>query len=254
MAERPVTALNPAELLAHQTRVLERFSGEQVLTEPPRDAIEFIERSKEAGFTFQLYLEPTAVLSQDSNYPGWTVRFGSWLYEQISQGRVSPDAIRLSPGWRAMEAIQKPNHDGGNQLYESDALAPILEKLRSSGHIAVPDHCKHIPSISRFGVSPKEIIGPVVAVSSELLRVKPENRLDLPSVASWSFRGNTEHPEWSKTTTWEWFENKFGSDYRLIGGRSAGGGGLGNVDYGWSGSHVGGVGFRLSASFLSSKP
>ena len=253
MTERLAIALAPGELLAHQTQVLERFLGEVAFPEPPREAIEFIERSTEAGFTFELYLEPTAVLSQDCNYPGWRVKFGPWLHEQIRQGNISEDVIRLSAGWRVMEAIQRPNYDGENQLYENDALAPTLERLRSSGHIKVPGHCKHIPSTSRFGVSPDEIIGPVVAVSSEILRVKPENRLGLPSVASWSFRGNTEHPEWGEATTWEWFGNSFGSGRRLIGG-AADRGGLGNVHCLLSDHHRDHIGFRLSASFPSSKP
>ena len=243
MAERITTLPNPEQLVVDQTQILERFFGQEAIPEPPKALLEFVERTAELGFTFEPYFEPRVQFSQDSNYPGWHVKPVTWLYDQIKRGNVSPDAITLSGNWAAMEAIQKPEYDGGKQLYENDPLAPILEKLRNDGKIAVPNWCRHIPSTSRFGVSHDEITKCIVPEFATMAQIEAE-QASVPPYTTFNFRGNIAHPEWGETNTWEWFADSFEDDYRLVGGDS-GRGGLADVYYDWSGNRGGRVAFRL---------
>lgn len=150
---------------------------------------------------------------------------------------------------RPWKVSQSPEYDGGRQLYANDPLAPKIEKLRENGKIAIPGWCRHIPSISRFGTSPNEIDSLIVPVFAKLSQIKDqikagEIEAGTPPWAAWFYRGNTAHPEWDQTTTWEWFANNFGADGRLIGGYRDGGG-LAGVDCDWRDRRDGGVGFRL---------
>lgn len=255
MLERLRTLPHPEALAAEQTRVLE-FFGREVVPKPPPALMEFVERTTEQGFSFELYFEPKVVFTPDSSYPGLVVKPNPWLFEQIREGKISPDAASLSAQWAAMEGFPKPEYDGGKQLYENDPLAPELEKLRKNGKIAVPDSCRHIPSISRFGTSPEEIASCIVPVFAEISQIgnqikAGELKAGTPHWASWFYRGITAHREWSLTATWESLANKFGVDHRLIGGRRDHGG-LADVSYGWCGSHSGTGGFRLRV--LDSRP
>lgn len=248
MQERSRTLSNPEALAAEQTHVLENFFGNEAVPKPPKELMEFVERTAELGFTFEPYFEPRVVFTKDSSYPGLVVKPNPWLFEQIKKGNISPDAAILSGQWAAMEGFQKPEYDGSKQLYENDPMSPKLERLRKNGKIAVPDWCRHIPSISRFGTSPDEdnYIVPVFAEFSQI-----EDQIKAGKVkagvapwASWFYRGNTAHPEWGQTNTWERFANKFGAVSRLIGGHRVLGG-LAGVSYGWHDDRNDFVGFRL---------
>lgn len=250
MSERPSTLLNPEALVVDQNRIVENFFGNEAIPELPKTLVEFIERTTEQGFSFELYREPRVVFTQDSSYPGLVVKPDRWLFEEIQKGKISLDAISLSSQWAAMEGFPKPEYDGGKQLYENDPLASKLEKLRKNGKIAAPaDGCRHIPSISRFGTSPDEIASLIVPVFAGLSQIEDQIKAGkikagVPPWASWFYRGNTAHPEWGQTNTWEWFTNSFGAAGRLFGGyRDLGG--LAGINYYWRGSGYAHIGFRL---------
>lgn len=124
-----------------------------------------------------------------------------------------------------------------------------MERLRQEGKIGVPDWCKHIPSISRFGVSYDEIEKFVVPSFAEIAKIQKE-AAGVPPYMSWNYIGNLAHPEWGETNTWEWFADKFGGGYRLLGGIS-GHGGLAYVAHDWSDLHLDHLGFRLRVAFPS---
>ena len=255
MAERALTLPSPEQLVIDQTQVLESFFGHEALPKPPESLLEFIERTKELGFSFELYFEPKVTFTDDSNYPGLVVKPHPWLFEQIGKGNVEPDSASLSGQWAAMEGLQKPEYDDGKQLYENDPLAPVLEQLRIDGKIPVPDWCRHIPTISRFGISPEEIDKYVVPAFSELSGADKqitagELVAGLSPWAAWFYRGNTIHPEWGQTNTWEWFANNFGTAHRLIGGRRDDGG-LAGVHYRWRDRRRDGIGFRFRVASSS---
>ena len=122
-------------------------------------------------------------------------------------------------------------------------MAPIPEKLRNGGKIAVPDWCRHIPSTSRFGVSHDEITKCIVPEFATMAQIEAE-QASVPPYTTFNFRGNIAHPEWGQTNTWEWFANSFGGDSRLFGGGSDYGG-LAYVYFDWSDYHRDDVAFRL---------
>lgn len=240
------------ELLAAQVAAIEHFRGKEVFPEPPKALLEFIERTTEQGFTFEPYLEPDLTFSQDAQYPGLQVRPNPYFYDLIKRGLLPTDAVRLpGPMWAAMEAIQKPPYDGGKQLYENDPLAPILENLRKKRNIETPDWCRHIPAISRFGVSALELeryLHPLFAQNAIVEDWQVGN-----SYVAFLYRGNSAHPEWGETNTAEWFpKDKLGGGRRLIGGDSDDGG-LGHVGDWLAGNRDDYVGFRLRVVFPSSK-
>ena len=243
------------QLHAAQVDVVNRFRGKEVFPEPPKALLEFVERTTEQGFTFEPYLEPTLHFTPNSKYPGQVAELSPWLIEQINRGKVLQDALTLSLQWAAMEGFQKPEYDGGKQLYENDTLAPMLEELRKRGRIEVPDWCTHVPSISRFGTSPDEIDNYIVPQFIEDTPIKDlvnkgQAKAGVPPFASLFYRGNTAHPEWGETNTWEWLANSFGDGGRLIGGYRDRGG-LAGVDYRWRDDHFGNVAFRLRVAFSS---
>ncbi len=237
------------ELLTAQVDAIGRFRGREVFPEPPSALSEFIERTSEMGFTFEPYLEPDIILNEGAGYPGWHKRPSAYFYDLIRRGQLSPDAARLSLQWAAMETIVRPSYDGGLQLHENDALAPHLEDLRRQGQIEVPDWVKHVPSISRFGVSPREVSGPVAARVAEIGKVDVRN-VDAPAYAAFNYIGNVAHPEFGEANTWEIFADTLRDGRRLLGGRSDRGG-LSYVD-GWAvGNPYDSVAFRLRVGFPS---
>lgn len=249
MAERLAILHDSEALLGEQTKALETFFGHEALPEPPKALMEFIERTTEQGFTFEPYFEPRVIFTRDSNYPGLVVKPSPWFFEEIRSGNISSDAASLSGQWTAMEAMQKPDYDGGQQLYENDLLASILERLRKDGKIAVPDWCQHIPAVSRFGVSWDEIAKYIVPQFADLAHID-SRQVGLPSYIAFNFRGNAFHPEWGETNTWEWFADSFRGAYRLFGGCSDYGG-LANVHYRWSADRHDDLGFRSRVDFSS---
>jgi len=246
MAER-LGSIDVAQLHAQQIETRNRFFGKEILPEPPMELTEFIERTCKLGFTFEPYLSPGKHFSSDSDYPGWVVRPQAWFFDQIKRGNISPDSVRLPLQWAAMETIERPSYDRGGQLYENDALASILEDLRKGGKIAVPDWCKHIPSVSRFGVSADEISGPVASRFAEVVKVNAVN-VDAPTYMAFNYLGNIAHPEFGQANTAEWFVNIFARGYRLIGGNSDNDG-LAGVGCDSSDGHRGDLGFRLLVAF-----
>ena len=253
MPERIVVAQE--KLLVEQRDVVERFRGKEVFPEPPKALLEFVERTAEQVFIYELYLEPNALFTQTSDYPGWRVRPNPYFWDLIKSGRLSPDAARLSLGWVAMEAIRRPPYDGGMQMYENDPLAPKLEQLRNDGKIAVPYWCKHIPLTSRFGISAREIDNHIVPVFAQLSQIEEQIKAGtikagIPPYMAFNFRGNTAHPEFGETDTAEWFADETRDGRRLSGGDS-GSGGLACLDDWIPGYHDGDIGFRLQVVFSS---
>lgn len=248
-AERTAGTLpGPNQLLAEQTSALEAFFGKEAFPQPPKELMEFLERTHDLGFSFEPYLKRDIVLTQYSEFPGWKIKPNPWFWEQINAGRVSPDAVRLKIGWGAMETIARPNYDGGKQLHQNDPLAPILEDLRKAGAITVPDYVRHVPLTSRFAVPALEVEGLVIARFVEIAGDRAKG-VKTPPVVDYNYVGNLAHPEFGKADTWEWFSNPFGRAYRLIGGHFRGGG-LACVTY-CTDNRRDNVAFRLQKDFPS---
>jgi len=70
-----------------------------------------------------------------------------------------------------------------------------------------------------------------------------QSQIRLPKAIEFNVLGNMHHSEWGETNTWEWFEDSFEADSRLVGGRSDVGG-LALVNHLSSASPYDNVGFR----------
>ena len=136
----------------------------------------------------------------------------------------------------AVESIAKPNYTDPAG-YPNDKLGQTLGLK------------------SRFGVSYDDLQGGILAKVARTLGL-PESQVRLPYAEEWNFTANVFNhlrvkfsdnlPDLGATNSWEWCENPFGSDGRLIAGYR-GDGGLSAVSGGWLGHRYDALGFRVLA-------
>lgn len=233
------------QLVSSEQEAWFRFLGHKVeISNPPPELSATLLKAHEIGWTqAEPHFLPKIELEQNSDFPGWTVKPEEWYWQKIREGKVARDAATLDGVWVIIDGSQKPQYADGKQMYENDPFAPLLKQLREEGKIQVPYWCKDIPKDSRFGISHDEIRKHVNPAIATLLGVQPEQVGALKEI-EFNVLGNLAHPEWgNKTTTSEWFQDKFEDGSRLFGGRSDDGG-LGDVAYEASGGHYGDLGFR----------
>ena len=214
------------QLVASENRAWRSFLGKDtIVPTPPQELSVAMLKAKEIGWTqAEAHFFPKIEFEQDSNFPGWTVKPEEWYWQQIKTGTVAKDAATLEEGWIIIDGSQKPQYKDGKQMYENDPFTLLLTQLRKEGKIQVPDWCRDIPKASRFGVSDDELRGSVNPANANLLGVQPEEQVRVPKEIEFNVLGNLYHPEWGKTNTWEWLEDKFEDGNRLIGGNSDSGG------------------------------
>lgn len=222
-----------------------------VVPTPPQELIDTVTRAKELGVTvFDAVFLTAKELSQDTEFAGWNVKPGDWYWNQIKRGTIAKDAARLPGAWVLVDRTPKPNYDGGKQLYEDDPFGPLLKGLREEGRIQVPSGYEHVPATSRFAISADELEQAVFPEIAKFLGVEGIAEVRKPKGIEFNVLGNLRYPQLGETDTWEWFDDKFGGDRRLVGGDSDVGG-LASVDRFWSGYHYDFVGFRPLIVFPS---
>ncbi len=219
---------------------------------PPTQLFEVAEKIRtEKLFKVEPIYLPQRSFPEGTTYPGQKVPMSPNLYRYIKEKWVDKDANSLPGQWVLMDVTKRPNYKDGKQMYpDTPRFKSILAGLREQHQIEVPDWCKHIPTESRFGVSPDEIDGRFSHVSKEVakvLSIEPET-VTTPSYAAFYYVGNLSHPEFGTADTSEWFRNSFGAGRRPGGGRSLFGGLSGVGDWG-SADRNGGIGFRFQFSF-----
>lgn len=241
--------LLPEQFGAQEQEKLSRFFDRKItVPTPPQELSVAMLKAKEIGWTqAEPHFLPKMELKQNSDISEWTIRPEDWYWQKIREGKVAKDAATLEGIWVIVDGSQKPQYKDGKQMYENDPFAKVLAQLREAKKIQVPDWCKNIPKDSRFGISNDELQTHVNPAIADFLGVQPE-QVRLPKAIEFNILGNLAHPEWGKTNTWEWFQDKFGGGYRLVGGGS-GDGGLTGVRSGVSGGHGGYVGFRPLVAF-----
>lgn len=238
-----------SELVTREQEKLREFFGKEIEVPPLPEEItaEKYELWKELGF--DLHYLPDEDLVKDRDLPGWEKKPKDWFYDQISEGKISADAVKLTNAWVLIDSRAKPQYDNGNQMYENDdKIGNVLKKLRQQGMIE-----NHKKADSRFNISWDELnrVG-VKAALAKLLGVDPEN-LRLPRTIEWNYLGNAFHKEWGETNAWEWFEDSYDKGRaRLIGGNSVVGG-LSSMDRGTPVHRYGSLGFRPLVVFSSKK-
>lgn len=196
----------------------------------PQLAPEGVRNWKEKGFNnFDFFRFSARQIEQDEDYPSWDFKPGSWFWDNVENGSISPDATRLGRMLIAIDNTPKPNSNNGRQLYENDPFGDLLKELRREGKIKVTGAFRNIPQTSRFGISPVEIVEHVLPAMASMLGVNSK-WVRLPTEMEYNMIGNRSHPEWGDTSTWELMMDRFEGSRYLIGGRSSGGSGLSNVD------------------------
>lgn len=225
------------------------FGREAAVATPPSLLSETQRLAESEGFNFVPIFFPAIEFKPDSTYPGWRFKPEEWYWKQIGKkGGISEDAAKLGGFWGLLDVSVRPNYDNGRQLFDNDALGQILKKGRQNGKIVVPDYLKHVPDTSRFGVSPDEQDAYVFPELAKVLNLSDKvkkgqvQRRRLTEM-EFNFVGNLRYPHFGEANTGEWLEDNFGGGGRLYGGHS-GHGGLGYVDYNWSGNLNDRLGFR----------
>ena len=236
------------ELITIEKETIIKYFGEELgktIEVPPLPAeitseqLEFWEQNQLA-----LHYSPGVEITKDNTFPGQTKKLDADIYKWIVEAKISPEAAKLPKGWILIDTRAKPNYASGDQMYENDLLAPVLEKLRLAGYIS-----SFKQTSSRFNISADELNKAEVQIAlAETLKIKLE-QLDLPPATLYNYLGNAFYPEWGETNTWEWFQEEYSGGRRLGGGRS-GSGGLSSVRYGSSDSRNGNLGFRPLACFF----
>lgn len=253
------------DLVTSEVQAWQSFLGEKIdVPPPPQELLDTQKRAREKGITtLEPHYLPAIGLAETvippsrrtkkgggpfprepKALPGWSVKPNDWFWEQIKGGSIDKDATELSGQWVLIDNSPKPPYDNGKQNYESDPLRPLMIRMRDEDKIASSP-----TSASRFSTSWDELHEKVLPELAHDLGVRNE-QVRLPKAIEFNVLGNMHHKEWGETNTWEWFEDKFASGSRLIGG-SSDDGGLAYVSWNQPGRRSGSIGFRPLIVFSS---
>lgn len=216
------------ELVMREKITLRKFFGREIhVPAPPIEmTIESLHHWESLGFEPH-YLPPEDLVDmtcdstgqiiaiKPKSLPGWKQKPEDWFFEQIKDGKVFQDATILPGCWVLIDTRQKPDYKkDGEQMYENDPLAPVLEKLREANIIE-----DYRVKDSRFYLSAEELEKPeVIAAFAEALGTSPQN-LSLPSAMEFTVLSNIHHPKWGETNSSEWFrDSRDAGSERLCGG------------------------------------
>jgi hypothetical protein len=197
---------------------------------PPVPALTKRQKKSLSQFGFRLFFIPAI---KEAAYPAGFVKPDWGRY--LDRNQIE---FWLLPGkWVAVETIAKPDYNDPKG-YAEDRLAAAVKLER------------------RFNVSFDDLHdGGLLERIAEKTGF-PKKGVRLPSAGEWNFLGNLflailslrgeVLPDLGSTDSWEWCENTYGSDNRLLVG-SRGHGGLAGVDGCWHGFRYDDVAFRVLA-------
>lgn len=217
------------QLVTASTKELKDYFGINIeVPTPPVALFETLEAFAKRGierFDEVYYLKG---MRFDKNDKFWQsrgrVKPEDYFWEQIKNNNYPPQVAELEEGWYIGDRRGKPQYDNGQQMYEDDYLAPLMEVLRSAGKI---EKYGRVPAGSRFVTSPREIEDVILPTFKEMSGAQGIVRMR--RYIEFNVRGNIAYPEWGKTNTWEWFADPaYQGASRLLGGGS-GRGGLASV-------------------------
>lgn len=202
------------------------------------------------GFLRPLYF-PSGEIRLDSPSPQGWVKLNSWFFDRMrgTEPSVNPDAAKIGPYWTLFDESNRANFEGDGQF------GLILSRGRDEGQIKIPADVSHLERTSRAGVAmdeqdsyvfpefarPLRLVDPIAQAVAVIRR---------PKAAEFNFAGNLRLRHLGEHPNWEGFDDKFGANYRLIGGRSSRGG-LAYVDYQWTCHPFSRLVFRPLVAFLS---
>ncbi len=202
-------------LVVAESVALKVFFGKDIpVPQPPAELFKTQDALKEKGVAgFEAHYLPGEQLSQKDKLPGWKVKPEEWFWRQIKDGTVAKDAATLRAGWYLVEGRNKPDYQDGQQMYENDPFAPLMQDLRGSGRI---QKYQYVPDNSRFGPSAGEI-EQVILPEFARINLPASALMRTPREIEFNVLGNMYHPEWGQTNTWEVMNDQFGRGGRLGG-------------------------------------
>ncbi|MFN3301868.1 MAG: hypothetical protein ACK413_02495 [Patescibacteria group bacterium] len=214
--------------LKKEEEILSNFFGKKINLPWPKFSSEIFLKFSQLGF--DLHFLPKIELSEEKNFPGWKEKPKKNFFNLIKEGKLPADAASLFGNWIFIDARQKPQKNNwwitkddilviilrkifhfdfkkhyqknNRQLYENDFLLPILKENGFS---------------SRFSLSWREIEESIKPEAAKLLKI-PLEKIRLPRFIEWNFLGNAFYPQWGKTSTWEWFDDRLTTGECLSGG------------------------------------
>jgi hypothetical protein len=255
-------------------------SAESSVLSPESELFDLQEKAREiSGFSLDIVVCLEETFPKREALPnGWT-KPDEWLYDQIGKGRLPEATMSLPTTTILIEDVQKPEvvasyygnprrsytqhiaalRERGVSIRDSqkeearalgfieDPLAKYLTAWRETGDI---ESIAGVPRGSRFGLSAGEIERLVLPQVARMLNIRSD-RVRLPKAAEFMYVGNKQHPEWGKTTSSEWFDDRFGDSSRLVGGGrhgifSSNPDSLGDIDCAMSNTRSSSRGFRLA--------
>lgn len=215
-------------VLKLEEKKISDFLGKKIFLNQPNISAEDLKKFQKLGFN--LHFLPEIELSGNSKFVGWHDAPKRNFYQLVEQGRLFKNSLNLPGKWVLIDGRAKPVRcypwlakddvlvvlsekilginwlkkcRGFNkQQYENDFLLEILKKNGFN---------------SRFSLTWQqidEIIKPEVAKTLLI----DSNKIRLPKFAEWNFLGNLFYPEWSQTSTWEWFSDRLKTGECLAGG------------------------------------
>ncbi len=257
IASKKESPESTGDLVKSESEAWRTFLGKDIDVPPvPQELLDAQQKAQEKGITsLEAHYLPAMKLGtrggkggkipvKPVDAPGWTTKPNDWFWEQATDGKVDDSAFSLDGNWVLIDKTPKPQYDNGRQSYESDTLTALMARLRDEDKI----EGSSTPA-SRFSTSWNELDGKVLPELAHDLGVR-DDQVRLPKAIEFNVLGNMHHKEWGETTTWEWFEDKFESDGRLIGGGSDGGG-LARVRWLQPDGRDDGLGFRPLIVFPS---
>jgi hypothetical protein len=183
------------------------------------------------------YLPKVSMMAGDS-YLGWKIKPNQWFYQQQIAGNFFckingqlQKVIMVALGGETVliDVRKKPVYQDGKQMYAGDnLLGPIIKQLREQEKIE-----NYNPVDSRFNVSANEtdIIKPLLAEKLGLQTNQIRSEFAIEGNIIPQLYTDMPRKDDGQTNTWVWYEEGFeGSDKRLSGGYSDGGG-LAHVDW-----------------------
>lgn len=215
-------------LIKKEEKKLADFLGEKINLLKPDISPEKLKKFLNYGF--DLHFLPKIEVGRDKKFTNWSNYPKNNFFRLIQKKKLTPHAAQLSGQWILIDGRLKPKKNYW-WIARDDFITIFSRKFLK---INLQEHCRRIGhqqyendfllSIfkangfhSRFSITWQEIneiIKPAVAKFLDLEKEK----IRLPRFIEWNFLANIFYPEWGKTSTWEWFNDRFQNGECLTGG------------------------------------
>ncbi len=182
------------------------------------------------NYGFDLHFLPKIEVGQDKKFAHWSDYPKNNFFRLIQKNKLMSNAAQLSGQWVLIDNRPKPKKNYW-WIAKDDLLTLFLRKILKTN---LQEHCRGIghqqyeddsllPILkangfhSRFSLNWQEINEVIKPAVAKFLDIEKE-KIRLPRFIEWNFLANIFYPEWGKTSTWEWFNDRFQTGECLTGG------------------------------------